>query len=128
MHCTAYPLRRRGIKLPPDEVRAGATPGTLRVRPAANDRGALIAEFFDDLRGWPALSCLHQARLLRIERGGLLIAGIETAILGSSRDARMEDYAQAWWCVPDRLEALPEPGARRPAGGRRADAGAGPGR
>jgi hypothetical protein len=86
--CDVYPLRSRGLKLPPEEVRRSGRRGWLEM--AKRDDGAPVQiAVLRSERGGLA-GQLHSACVTRITREGLMVTGWEMP-------AR---HRQAWWCVP----------------------------
>ena len=91
-------LRREGVKLPPDELRATAplrarlTMDTVMMGPPMDGetlRRADVAQLWPE-RGGP-LGILECARISRVGGAGLLVVGVEVADGASG-------HPQAWWC------------------------------
>lgn len=97
-----YRLRRHGVKLPVDKVQVNGHLGRLRVWRNSLDRSrsAELLASFDRADGVGRLPSLAQVRLLTINRGGVLITGIERVRVGQERSAVGQFFQQTWWCVP----------------------------
>lgn len=101
VHCKVYRLRHAGQKLARDEIERGRVAGTLRVSASCTDPGLLTA-MLEDARSYALLPRLHAARVVKIERGGILLAGVEDLMTGPSVAPDVQRHRQAWWCVPSR--------------------------
>ncbi len=107
-------LRSRGVKLTPAELRAQRPlAGRLGFNQSAyqgrDERGLWVCTLMPELgeSGWSVE--LFDARVLRIERRGILVGGVEDAWLRKKRTS----YAQVLWAWPMSGEGarVPPPGA-----------------
>lgn len=93
MHCTIYRLRREGVKLPTEEVRAGGVSGWLEVRQFMQHPGlqARLYRSPQDAAERPdhPLMELGYPSLGRVS-GGVLLKGSDG----------IHHRKQAWWVVP----------------------------
>lgn len=99
MHCTVYRLRRDGEKITPEEMRAAAVRGWLywgakSLRGPQDKHAFLLARENGRVAYDEVLPTLTQARLVRIEYGGLLLSGFEVRI------DPWQQLRQSWWAVP----------------------------
>jgi len=83
-----YPLRRDGLKLPVEEVRANGRRGQLRLAPREDGAPVAIARLIS-ARG-SVIGELNCARVSVVTDAGLMVVGWE----------RIGVRRQAWWCVP----------------------------
>lgn len=111
MYCIAYPLRRKGQKLPREEVRSGGRRGWFTFTRMPAGQRVWIARLTGE-RGGNALPELTSASIVTVERGGLLVRGFELEI-GNSMP-----QPQAWWCVAETVGSTGAPPAP-PITGRR---------
>lgn len=101
---TVYRLRNRGDKLPPDAIKQGSSRGYLRMHARLRRPGwpsvmlaTLCTADYDYV-----IPCLDAARVLKIERGGILVTGTEVIPRGRSAKRLTADrFPQAWWCIPN---------------------------
>lgn len=93
-------LRHHGEKLLADRVRGGGwLQGSLLALPEPErrmGRGKMVVNLLPIGDEFEPLRQLFDARLVRIERRGLVLAGVEEFW----DRKRCTDYPQAWWCVP----------------------------
>jgi hypothetical protein len=112
VHCIAYPLRRDGVKLPKNEVRAGGKHGWLTFARMPAGQPVWTARLTTS-GGASILPDLECANVRHVERG-LLIQGL----VRQAPRAGTGHVRQAWWCVPDPAaegsspEVLPTQGRR----------------
>jgi hypothetical protein len=112
VYCIAYPLRRDGVKLPKDEVRAEEKRGWLTFARMPAGQPVWTARLTTP-GGTSILPDLECASVRHVERG-LLIQGL----VRQSAASTLGHVRQAWWCVPDPTsqgplpEVLPLPGRR----------------
>lgn len=105
MLCYVHRLREKGIRLP--QPRPGVA-GQLLLFRWHGDGGRssqLRAELHLD-SGESAVPVLVQACVTRVTAGGIVIHGTEVVPLGRSNKARVQYWAQTWWC-----ELAPQPQA-----------------
>lgn len=97
MHAVVYRLREHGSRLSRPQP---AVFGELSIHPhtvGTRDPSAVIAELLHD-DGSAALSPLHDARVRRVTRSGIMVAGTE--LLGrDTAKARVRPFPQVWWCL-----------------------------
>lgn len=93
MYCTLYILRANGKKLPAEQVRSGGIKGWIWF---GVPRGGSEhqADFIIDEPTDPTLT-LYQARVSKIEPGGIMIHGQQREAYSP-----IHRYPQAWWLVP----------------------------
>lgn len=86
--CDVYPLRFRGRKLSPEQVRERVRRGWLEVERRDDGAPVRIARLHSErgsVRG--ELLCVT---ITKVARGGLMVTGWEPPL----------NHRQAWWCVP----------------------------
>lgn len=93
MYCTLYILREKGKKLPATTVRSGGIKGWIWFG-TPKGREEAQADFIIDEAGDPTLT-IHDARVARIEPGGIMIHGQQREDFSP-----IHRYPQAWWLVP----------------------------
>ncbi len=97
---TVYRLRRQGVRLSDDRVRSTATVGLLCVlRPAGGESQATLRSPDPEQ---PSPLPLSNVRLVKIDRGGVLLAGLESVDSHDGQQMRRTRWQQTWWCVPVR--------------------------
>lgn len=98
MFCTVYQLRRNGQRLSPAEVKKTEIKGSLSFGPRG--KSPVVDARLSDNEGTDVL-VLEHASLVKIDRGGILLRGLE-------RFGYSEHVRQAWWCVPEATSATPQ--------------------
>lgn len=99
MFCTLYILRAKGKKLPAATVRGGGIKGWIWFG-VPKGGSEPRADFIIDEAGDPTLT-LHQAKVTKIEPGGIMIHGQEREAYSP-----IHRYPQAWWLVPSAEKAV----------------------
>lgn len=99
MLCVVYQLRRHGEKLPPDEVRAGPTPGYL-VLDRRGGQPVQDARLYDK-KGGTELMALSLVYRVKIDDGIMLQGFVERSYQKHDR--------QAWWVLPGLMDDLTVP-------------------
>ena len=94
--CTVYRLRHQGVKLSPDEVKAAALTGTLRVTKHGPVGQPVKTATLRDGTGRDILPELTCAAVASVDRGGIMIRGNVKHYVG----AELKITVQVWWCVP----------------------------
>ncbi|MDM0086738.1 MULTISPECIES: hypothetical protein [unclassified Variovorax] len=105
--CAVYRIRRGGEPLHPDDIRLLRVTGELRygIRLLRGQYKIMKAQLLAADGATYVIPVLDQARLLKIEKDGILITGTE--IIPTSRgikNIKSNDYPQTWWCVPIHLD------------------------
>lgn len=84
-----YPLRFRGKKLPPEEIKARVRRGCIELARRSDGAPVYIAVLRSDRGGVAGeLNCACVTRITR--QGSLLVTGWEMPT----------QHRQTWWCVP----------------------------
>lgn len=106
MFCTVYLLRRKGEKLPAQVVRQVPYRGELRYQlrligkspPWNVMKATLIGE--DGARY--VVPVLDKARIVKVQRDGILITGTEVlpTTLGI-KNIKADYFRQSWYCIPE---------------------------
>ena len=97
MQASVYRLRQQGIKLPrPQPFVAGDLLLTKGLD--AGNRPTLKAQLLAD-KGTLALPSLEHARVTRITRNGIAIAGTEIVARRNNTKASADWWPQTWWCL-----------------------------
>lgn len=95
---TVYRTRNYGKKIPRDEVRRTATIGLLRVW---RDRDqSLRAALRSTADSGHLLGQLVDVELIKLDRGGVLLGGIEHTHASDGKKVVLMPFRQAWWCLP----------------------------
>lgn len=97
MLCVVYQLRRRGEKLPPEEVRRHPVPGWL-IFDKRGGSPVLDARLYDK-KGGKELLVLEHAHLVKIDEG-MMLRGFEAG------GGYQKHYRQGWWVLPGPLDDL----------------------
>lgn len=95
---TVYRLRRHGARLRDEDVHSTATVGLLRVLRTTS--GGLWATLRTGHHDDPAPLPLSNVRLVKIDRGGVLLTGLECVDHHDGTEMRRMRWQQTWWCVP----------------------------
>ena len=103
MYCKVYQLRRHGNKLDRIEIRETEIIGAVHFGNDSNSAQPRKVAKFTGSDGRGSLPPLFYADVVKIDRGGFLIRGVET-VYPENRTLRC---TQVWWCVP--VEEPPEP-------------------
>lgn len=93
-----YRLRLYGRTKPAEAVRGTAAVGLLRVQRVG--RNQLCASLRSGHDGRPVLAPLSDVRLVKIDRGGVLLAGVEWDHAHDGEKVARMQFRQTWWCVP----------------------------
>lgn len=105
--CAVYFSRSQGLERPKASIRASAALGDLRFDVGLWDerpwRVVMRASLLQPDGESYVLPVLDKARLVRVDRGGVLIEGTEVVPRGiGMKNIRADHYPQAWYCVPRR--------------------------
>lgn len=93
-----YRLRKAGQLQAKEAMRNMAAIGLLRVW--RNGRDELQAALRYEAGTNEVLPRLAQVQLLKIDQGGVLLAGIEREPAHDGREIVLTPFRQTWWCVP----------------------------
>ena len=96
MLCTVYRLRHQGVKLSSDEIKASALTGTLRVTKHGPMGQPVKEATLQYPTGRDILPPLRCAKVVTVDRGGLMVHGNVTHFAGLLERVT----GQTWWCVP----------------------------
>ena len=92
-----YRLRRYGVRQSDEDMRGLGAQGRLRVW--RGSEGQLRAGLIN-VDGQPILEPLSGVRLVKIDRGGVLLTGQEWDHASDGRQIVRMPFRQSWWCVP----------------------------
>jgi hypothetical protein len=125
--CAVYPLHRYGDKLHKDDIRLFRVTGDLcfNYRLLRGSLKIMKAQLLAEDGATYVLPVLDQARLVKIEKDGLLLSGMEVIPVGrGAKSQQSVDYPQSWYCVPLHLDrpTIEEPDPAKARAGARRDA------
>jgi len=98
-------LRAGGATLAAEAIRRAAVEGELvyRARLAGRtpEHDVMLATLLAEDRERYVIPPMDRARIVKIERNGVLIAGTEVIARGRGmKNIKADYYRQTWWCTP----------------------------